>query len=484
MSLNILSAKCGLGKSYALVKSIYESDKTNHIIAAPSVQIANQIKLEVRKVAEDLKVSELPVTVINSSTVGKNVTGQLKEALLAPSVTKSIIVITHATYHNISKSFLKGFVVHVDEIPNQWIERMSVVYDWNHSHDQYFITNQDGTVSLTDEAKQDNDTLENSNLFKLIAMVKEGSANVHSLGKSQVGDKTYHQYLYVITPDYFTTETTLYTADDHVSDIVTILKGKMQVNVTTLHNPSRVHHYDTSEIDFVYFMEDRKNSINVAKTMPAEYDAGLNELMKHMEDRKCLILMNKDVEKRLEVKDNFITIAHNVHGMNEYNRLTKLIVQSATNRSIDEEKCLIEYYKLSEEQIFNSRIANVHQAIMRLAIRRQDFNQKFGERITVGFVDLQTAYACKSLYFPNASLTKLGNYKFHRAGAGRPNGTTKVDKLSQADVNKGKAIRKKVKEGYTGYTKQDLLVINMNPKTNDLMKTELWKQLSPSGLKK
>lgn len=485
-NLSIVSANCGLGKTYHLVKSVYTSPELYHVVAAPSIQIAQQIKAEFKAVASDLNVESIEPTIINTESFsGKSVAESIRTYLTNTGTTKQVLIITHASYHNIPKSFLKPFTVHVDEIPSNWIELVRVGYDWNHSHDQYFNTTADGIVSLTDESKESNDTLENSNLYSLIQMIKEGTVFVHSLGEVELENKSLHNYLAVVNPEYFTSPTILYTADAHVSDIVTILKKQMDIVTTALPKSDRIHHYNTDQIEFVYFMEDRKNSLNVARTMSDEYDAGLKLIMDSMGGYKSLLLMNKEVAGRLKIDDNFIPISHNIHGVNGYSYLTKIVIQSATNRSPIEEKCLMDFYGLSEEEMFNSRIANVHQAIMRLAIRRQNFNENpsVNEAITVGVVDLQTAWACKNLYFPNATITKLGNATF-KSRRGRPAGSVKKDALSKEDSIKGRQIRQKIKEPEKfGFTKQDVLAVSMCDSIRDLMKLPLWNEVSKSGIK-
>lgn len=489
-NLSIISANCGLGKTYHLVKSVYTSNELYHVIAAPSIQIAQQIKSEFKTVAADMNVESIEPTIINTESYsGRTVSESIRSYLTNLTGIKQVLIITHTSYHNTPKSFLKGCVVHVDEIPSNWIESVSVKYDWNHSHEQYFNTSSDGLVSLTKDANGDNDTLENSTLHALIQMIKDGSVFVHELSNYEYNNTHIHNYLAVINPDYFTSKTILYTADAHVSDIVTILKKQMDIVTTTLPDSGRVHHYNTDQIEFVYFMDDRKNSLNVSETMADEYDAGLKLIMDSMNGCTSLLLMNKKIQKRMEdagtIPENFKPINHNIHGINGYSYLTKIVIQSATNRSPDEEKCLINFYNLTEEQIFNSRIANIHQAIMRLAIRRQNFNQNpaVNEAITVGVVDLQTAFACKSLYFPNATLTKLGNATF-KARAGRPKGAIKEDRLSKEDSIKGRQIRQKIKdpEKY-GFTKQDVLAVSMCDNIRDLMKLPLWNEVSKSGIK-
>lgn len=489
-NLSIISANCGLGKTYHLVKSVYTSNELYHVIAAPSINIAQQIKNEFKSVADGLNVDGIIPTIINTESYsGRSVAESIRSYLTKLTGSKQVLIITHTSYHNTPKSFFKECVVHVDEIPSNWIESISVKYDWNHTHEQYFNTSDKGLVSLSKEAKGDNDTLENSTLHSLIQMIKDGTVCVHSLGQVEYKNAHVHNYLAVINPDYFTTQTILYTADSHVSDIVTILKKQMGVTVSSLPDSGRVHHYNTDQIEFVYFMEDRKNSLNVSETMAEEYDAGLKLIMESMNGCASLLLMNKKIQKRMEdagiIPSNFKPINHNIHGINGYNYLTKIVIQSATNRSPDEEKCLINYYGLTEEQIFNSRIANIHQAIMRLAIRRQNFNSNplVNEAITVGVVDLQTAFACKSLYFPNATLTKLGNATF-KARAGRPKGVLKTDRLSKEDSIKGRQIRQKIKQPEKfGFTKQDVMAVNMCNNIRDLMKLPLWNEVSKSGIK-
>lgn len=489
-NLSIISANCGMGKTYHLVKSVYTSNELYHVIAAPSIAIAQQIKTEFKSIANELDVEVITPTIINTESYsGRTVSESIRSYLTNLTGVKQVLIITHASYHNIPKAFLKGFVVHVDEIPSNWIESVSIKYDWNHKQEEYFDVSSDGLVTLTSEAKNENCTLENSTLHALIQMIKDGTVFVHALGNYEYKNILVHNYLAVINPNYFSSKTILYTADSHVSDIITILKKQMEIVVTPLPESGRVHHYNTDQIEFVYFMEDRKNSLNVSETMAEEYDAGLKLIMDNMKGCASLLLMNKKVQKRMEdagtIPDNFKPINHNIHGINGFSHLTKIVIQSATNRSPDEEKCLMNFYNLTEEQIFNSRIANIHQAIMRLAIRRQNFNHNpaVNEAITVGVVDIHTAFACKSLYFPNATITKLGEKSF-KARAGRPIGYVKPNALSKADSIKGRQLRQRIKEPEKyGFTKKDVAVITMCKNTRELMQLPIWNELSKSGVK-
>lgn len=430
--VKVLNALCGAGKTYTYCNNIIDSNHPFHIVSVPSIELQNEI-------ANKYFEGKINYTIINSELNPEVVTKTLIDYCVNKQDVKHVIIITHATLHGMNDiSSFNDYHLHLDEIPDHLIQRWTIEMDWNHNHDKYFnVIN--AIVSLKDEVLNDefkNITLKHSKLGQMLDALKSDRTRFyHTSSKDMQEGVNIEEYVQVFTPNWFPNNTTIYTADGEISIAIKLIKdfyNEIECVMETL-DSDRTGNYLSDKINYNYFMNGRNNSKNVYVNQQQPYYEGLKLCFEMTNDESTIMLLNKDIEKKrnLIIPSNVKLLPHNLHGINAYDTVTNIILQASTNRTPTEETFLKDTFGLTKEDIFNDRLAKLHQAVMRTALRRPDFNGT----VNVYGVDLRTGEALKQFFFKNMKIEKIGNIIFDKSNQGKRGKSKIVVALTKKEDN-------------------------------------------------
>lgn len=461
MTIKTLSGLCGSGKTTHIIKDISQSKHPHHVICVPSIEMCS----ELHKKLDEVGVKSTVITSDHTTNTAHSAINALVQHSL--STDKHVVIITHATFAIMDISYMDGWFLWHDELPNLF-NIISVYYDDHIKFEDYFDMDEDGVISLTElsESTKNHDGV-NSDINSLIYGLKTGRFQSQLISHNKISSGKKHAIVInIITPDYFPSNTTLVSAGMEHSLLYKIFDQLEAVEPPKMLKSDNKNH-ESHEIEIVYAMSNL-NSRYLRTQYQSEYNIAVDALCKLVRG-DCIAVANRDTA----LPERFHRLNHNVHGVNKHKHVNNAMFLSSLNLQPEAMRILESSLGITAEDVYLDRTVSIaYQTVMRGSLR----DTKDVEGFKIFVMEQRLAEELKRVYFPNATITGLEGYSVRLKKRGRP---VKVDKTSNTDKIKASNIRKMATAGY--YDKMTNVRVLSNPKTEAIMQLSIWTNTNSRG---
>lgn len=359
-TIYISKAACGTGKTKSLVNNFGRFRSERVLIVSPTIQLCEDIENRLKDAQEGLRIkavhSEMP-ELMRGTSVQSVVTTQMTPKLADIPTLKlksccQVLIITTATFEKLDPSYLKGWVVIIDELINtEELKTWSISKASHKSIESYIVINEetkklDLLISGEDyEAVVNNHrSALNSEAKSLLIAIKESPTGVYQ----DITEKRFVHYRTAYLKENVkalleaSKETHVLGANfrDTFFHIVFEYWGfKFR---TSIFKPNETEHINTHHIELIKLLPDETNlsKYNLNKVYP-DKETVLERLLKvsnNILKRDYLVVVNDWAWKKKlpflnSVSLNIQKLNYDPRGINEYIDSAQVVLLASYNPS-------------------------------------------------------------------------------------------------------------------------------------------------------